>query len=45
MAIGIVLLVQSEPGILENISLLFYYLILYYKECSLQVVDNIWTHV
>ncbi|XP_031209684.1 vomeronasal type-1 receptor 4-like [Mastomys coucha] len=45
MAIGIVLLVQSVLGILGNVSLLFYSLILYYKECTLQVVDMILTHV
>ncbi|XP_032752209.1 vomeronasal type-1 receptor 4-like [Rattus rattus] len=45
MAIGIVLLVQSVLGILGNFSFLLYYLILYYKECTLQVMDMILTHV
>ncbi|NP_001009514.1 vomeronasal 1 receptor 1 [Rattus norvegicus] len=45
MAIGIILLVQSILGIFGNFSLLFYYLILYYKECTLKIVDMIFTHV
>ncbi|XP_021005788.1 vomeronasal type-1 receptor 4-like [Mus caroli] len=45
MAIGIILLVQSVLGILGNIFLLLYYLILYYKECTLKIVDLILTHV
>ena len=45
MAIGIILLVQSILGILGNIFLLLYYLILYYKECTLKIVDLILIHV
>ncbi|XP_052025740.1 vomeronasal type-1 receptor 4-like [Apodemus sylvaticus] len=45
MTIGMVLLVQSVLGLWGNFSILFNYLILYCKECTLQVVDMILTHV
>ncbi|XP_028641403.1 vomeronasal type-1 receptor 4-like [Grammomys surdaster] len=45
MAIGIGLSLQSTLGILENFSLLFYYIILYYNEHTLKIVDMILIHV
>ncbi|XP_076783524.1 vomeronasal type-1 receptor 4-like [Arvicanthis niloticus] len=45
MAIGIGLLLQSTLGILGNFSLLFYYLVLYYNEHTLKIVDMILIHV
>ncbi|XP_076783525.1 vomeronasal type-1 receptor 2-like [Arvicanthis niloticus] len=45
MAIGIVLSLQSALGVLQNFSLLFYYLVLYKKEHTLKVIDIILIHV
>ncbi|NP_598954.2 vomeronasal 1 receptor, E4 [Mus musculus] len=45
MAIGVGLSLQSILGILGNFSLLFYYLILYYKEHTLKIRDMILVHV
>nr|XP_034348904.1 vomeronasal type-1 receptor 4-like [Arvicanthis niloticus] len=45
MAVGIVLSLEILLGILGNFSLLFYYLILYYKEHTLKIIDMILIHV
>nr|AEF00258.1 vomeronasal type 1 receptor E3 [Mus musculus musculus]AEF00260.1 vomeronasal type 1 receptor E3 [Mus musculus musculus] len=45
IAVGIVLSFEILLGILGNFSLLFYYLILYYKEHTLKIIDMILIHV
>ncbi|XP_055477679.1 vomeronasal type-1 receptor 4-like [Psammomys obesus] len=44
LAIRIIFLVQNTTGILGNFSLLFYYLIVYQKECILKSTDLILMH-
>ncbi|EDL99785.1 vomeronasal V1r-type receptor V1re3 [Rattus norvegicus] len=45
MVIGILLSLEILLGIIGNFSLLFYYLILYYKEHTLKIIDTILIHV
>ncbi|XP_059109589.1 vomeronasal type-1 receptor 2-like [Peromyscus eremicus] len=45
LAIGIIFLSQTTTGILGNLSLMFYYLVLYYKEYTLKPTDLILMHL
>ncbi|XP_052025776.1 vomeronasal type-1 receptor 4-like [Apodemus sylvaticus] len=45
MTVGIVFFLQMALGILGNFSLLFYYLIMYYKEHTLKKIDLLLIHV
>ncbi|XP_052568357.1 vomeronasal type-1 receptor 4-like [Peromyscus californicus insignis] len=45
LAIRIVFLSQTTTGILGNLSLMFYYLVLYYRECKLKPADLILMHL
>ncbi|XP_051063846.1 LOW QUALITY PROTEIN: vomeronasal type-1 receptor 4-like [Phodopus roborovskii] len=45
LAIGIMISLQSTLGILGNASFLFHYLLIYYSEHKLKIVDLILTHV
>ncbi|XP_016834671.1 vomeronasal type-1 receptor 4-like [Cricetulus griseus] len=45
VAIGVVLSLQSVLGILGNVSLLLYYLLLYYNEGTLKTIDFILTQI
>nr|AEF00209.1 vomeronasal type 1 receptor E2 [Mus musculus musculus]AEF00210.1 vomeronasal type 1 receptor E2 [Mus musculus musculus]AEF00211.1 vomeronasal type 1 receptor E2 [Mus musculus musculus]AEF00212.1 vomeronasal type 1 receptor E2 [Mus musculus musculus]AEF00213.1 vomeronasal type 1 receptor E2 [Mus musculus musculus] len=45
MIVGIVLSLQTALGILGNVSLLFYYLIIYYNEHTMKKIDMILIHV
>ncbi|XP_059109585.1 vomeronasal type-1 receptor 4-like [Peromyscus eremicus] len=44
LAIRIIFLSQTILGILGNLSLMFYYLVLYYRECTLKPTDLILMH-
>ncbi|XP_015845208.1 vomeronasal type-1 receptor 4-like [Peromyscus maniculatus bairdii] len=45
LAIRIIFLSQTILGILGNLSLMFYYLVLYYRECTLKPTDLILMHL
>ncbi|XP_021509546.1 vomeronasal type-1 receptor 4-like [Meriones unguiculatus] len=45
MALRIIFLLQTTIGILGNFSLIFYYLILYYRQCTLKPTDLILLHI
>ncbi|XP_028637555.1 vomeronasal type-1 receptor 4-like [Grammomys surdaster] len=45
LAIRIIFLSQITIGIVGNVSLLFHYLVLYYKECTLKPTELILTHL
>ncbi|XP_076426952.1 vomeronasal type-1 receptor 2-like [Peromyscus maniculatus bairdii] len=45
LAIRIIFLSQTTTGILGNLSLMFYYLVLYYRECKLKPADLILMHL
>ncbi|XP_051018353.1 vomeronasal type-1 receptor 4-like [Acomys russatus] len=45
LANGIIFLLQTTIGILGNFSLIFYYLILYYRQCTLKPTDLILMHI
>ncbi|XP_052616362.1 vomeronasal type-1 receptor 4-like [Peromyscus californicus insignis] len=45
LAIRIIFLSQTTIGILGNVSLMFYYLVLYYRECTLKPSDLILLHL
>ncbi|XP_076783549.1 vomeronasal type-1 receptor 4-like [Arvicanthis niloticus] len=45
LAIRIIFLSQITIGILGNVSLLFYYLVLYYRECTLKPTELILMHL
>ncbi|XP_021515846.1 vomeronasal type-1 receptor 4-like [Meriones unguiculatus] len=44
LAIRIIFLLQTITGILGNFSLMFHYLLLYYRECTLKTTDFILVH-
>ncbi|XP_036064632.1 vomeronasal type-1 receptor 4-like [Onychomys torridus] len=45
LAIRIIFLSQTTTGIVGNLSLMFYYLVLYYRECTLRPTDLIIMHL
>ncbi|XP_013364298.1 PREDICTED: vomeronasal type-1 receptor 4-like [Chinchilla lanigera] len=45
IAIGIMFLSQTTVGILGNFSVLYYYLVLYYQDCTLRSTDMILKHL
>ncbi|XP_059109303.1 vomeronasal type-1 receptor 4-like [Peromyscus eremicus] len=45
LVIRIIFLSQTTIGILGNVSLMFYYLVLYYRECTLKPTDLILLHL
>ncbi|XP_021520306.1 vomeronasal type-1 receptor 4-like [Meriones unguiculatus] len=45
LAVRIIFLAQTTTGILGNLSLVFYYLLLYYRECTLKPSELILMHL